>query len=161
MDAAAVGVAQEEDDEQGIDQQDIFDRVVSFLTAITRGLFSRSWGRTMRRSVPSWAKGGGLPAAGMATTGAGSSSSAPMTAAASASATPRRWARAATERAGHRRGAEGRQQHGQEHVDPLIGLLWPMPNRRPWTTWRLYVFRYVSRKNSRSSGVGKGSSCPR
>src|SRR5713101_1871284 len=31
-----------------------------------------------------------------------------------------------------------------------------MPNRRPWTTWRLYVFRYVSKKNSRSSGVGKG-----
>src|SRR6266481_7306830 len=31
-----------------------------------------------------------------------------------------------------------------------------MPNRRPWTTWRLYVFRYVSRKNSRSSGVGRG-----
>src|SRR3989442_4602449 len=31
-----------------------------------------------------------------------------------------------------------------------------MPNRRPWTTWRLYVFRYVSKKNSRSSGVGRG-----
>src|SRR6266568_8931391 len=31
-----------------------------------------------------------------------------------------------------------------------------MPNRRPWTTWRLYVFREVRRKNSRSSGVGRG-----
>src|SRR6266849_4420364 len=31
-----------------------------------------------------------------------------------------------------------------------------MPKRRPWTTWRLYVFRYVSKKNSRSSGVGRG-----
>jgi hypothetical protein len=31
MDAAAVGVAQEEDDKQGVDQQDIFHRVVLFL----------------------------------------------------------------------------------------------------------------------------------
>src|SRR6266446_6875634 len=31
-----------------------------------------------------------------------------------------------------------------------------MPNRRPWTTWRLDVFREVRRKNSRSSGVGRG-----
>jgi hypothetical protein len=34
--AAAIGVAQEEDEEESIDQQDIFDRVVSFLAAITR-----------------------------------------------------------------------------------------------------------------------------
>jgi hypothetical protein len=34
MGAAAVGVAQKEDDEQGIDQQDIFDRVVFFLAAL-------------------------------------------------------------------------------------------------------------------------------
>src|SRR5438552_1205485 len=101
MDAAAVGVAQEEDDEQGIDQQDIFDRVVSFLTAITRGLFSRVWGTDDAPFRPVMGKRGeACPAAGMATTGAGSSSSAPTTAAASASATPRRWARAATERAG-------------------------------------------------------------
>jgi hypothetical protein len=30
-----VGVAQKEDDEQGIDEQDIFDCVVFFLAAIT------------------------------------------------------------------------------------------------------------------------------
>ena len=53
MDAAAVGVAQEEDDEQGIDQQDIFDRVVFFLAALTCGLLRRVLGRTIRRSVPS------------------------------------------------------------------------------------------------------------
>ena len=35
MDAAAVSVAPEEDDEQGIDQQDIFYRMVFFLAAIT------------------------------------------------------------------------------------------------------------------------------
>src|SRR5712692_1350929 len=35
MDTATVGVAQKEDEEQGIDQQDIFDRVVPFLATIT------------------------------------------------------------------------------------------------------------------------------
>ena len=39
MDAASGGVAEEEDDEQGIDQQDIFDRMVLFLPAITVRLF--------------------------------------------------------------------------------------------------------------------------
>jgi hypothetical protein len=34
MDTTTVGVAQKEDDEQGIDEQDIFDRVVLFLPAI-------------------------------------------------------------------------------------------------------------------------------
>jgi len=44
MDAAAVGVAQKENQEEGIDEQDIFNGVVLFLTAITRGLFSRILG---------------------------------------------------------------------------------------------------------------------
>src|SRR5215831_8269742 len=44
MGTAAVGVAQKEDDEQGIDEQDIFDRVVFFLAAITLLLFSRVLG---------------------------------------------------------------------------------------------------------------------
>src|SRR5262245_30195650 len=39
MDPAAVGVAQKEDDEQGIDEQDIFHHVVFFLAAITGRLF--------------------------------------------------------------------------------------------------------------------------
>src|SRR5262249_6452023 len=56
MDTAAVRVAQKEDDEQGIDEQDNFDGVISFLPAITCLLFTGSWGRTIRRSVPSWAK---------------------------------------------------------------------------------------------------------
>jgi hypothetical protein len=42
MRAAAIGVAQEEDEKQGIDEQDIFDRVVSFLAAVTLFLFSNS-----------------------------------------------------------------------------------------------------------------------
>jgi hypothetical protein len=57
-DPAAVGVAQKEDAEQGIDQQGIFDRMVLFLATLTLCLFSRVLGRTMRRSVLSWAKGG-------------------------------------------------------------------------------------------------------
>src|SRR5206468_2141938 len=40
MDTAAVGVAQKEDGEENIDEQDIFDGVVLFLAAITRFLFS-------------------------------------------------------------------------------------------------------------------------
>ena len=44
MPAAALGVAQQEDEEQGIDQQDIFYRVVFFLAALTRGLFKRVLG---------------------------------------------------------------------------------------------------------------------
>lgn len=39
MDATAVGVAEKEEDEQRIDSQDIFDRVVFVLTASTRGPF--------------------------------------------------------------------------------------------------------------------------
>src|SRR6516164_9967930 len=44
MDTAAVGIAQKEDDEERIDEQDIFDRVVLFLAAIARGLFRRVLG---------------------------------------------------------------------------------------------------------------------
>jgi hypothetical protein len=35
MDTAAVGDAQKEDEEESIDEQDIFDRVISFLAAIS------------------------------------------------------------------------------------------------------------------------------
>jgi hypothetical protein len=41
MDPAAIGVAQKEDQEEGIDEQDIFHRGVFFLAALTRGLFKR------------------------------------------------------------------------------------------------------------------------
>jgi hypothetical protein len=44
MDAASTGVTEKENREQGIDQQDIFYRVVLFLAAITRRLFSRVLG---------------------------------------------------------------------------------------------------------------------
>ena len=73
MDAAAIGVTQKEDQEEGIDQQDIFDGVVFFLAAITRFLFSSvlgaddaSFGAVMGQ------RGDAGAAAGPAATGAGS-----------------------------------------------------------------------------------------
>src|SRR5262244_1535502 len=101
MDAAAVGVAQEEEEEQGIDEQDIFHCVVFFLAAITLFLFSRVLGADDPPFRPVMGKRGAVgTAAGPATTGAGSSSSGTTTVAASASETPKRWARAVSERAG-------------------------------------------------------------
>ena len=101
MGTAAVGVAQKADDEQGIDEQDIFDRVVFFLAAITLLLFRRVLGADDASFRPVMGKRGEAgAAAGMGATGAGSSSSGTTTVAASASETPRRWARAVRERAG-------------------------------------------------------------
>src|SRR6266545_5970380 len=100
MDAASGGVAEEEDDEQGIDQQDIFYRMVLFLATITLRLFSRVLGADDAPFRPVMGKRGDAGAAvGTATTGAGSSSGA-TTVAASASETPSRCARAVRERAG-------------------------------------------------------------
>jgi hypothetical protein len=96
MDTAAVGVAQKEDDEERIDEQDIFDGVVLFLATITFFLFSRVLGADDAPFRPVMGKRGEEDVA----TSAGSSSSEPTTVAASALETPRRWARAATERAG-------------------------------------------------------------
>ena len=58
MDAAAVCVAQKEDQEEGIDEQDIFDGVVLFLAAITCFLFSRVLGADNAPFRPVMGKGG-------------------------------------------------------------------------------------------------------
>ena len=100
MDTAAIGVAQKEDEEQGVDEEHIFDRMVFFLAALTRGLFSRVVGADNASFRPVMGKRGESGVATGATTGAGSSSTEPTTEAASASETPRRWARAVRERAG-------------------------------------------------------------
>src|SRR5215831_10489756 len=101
MGTAAVGVAQKEDREEGIDQQDIFDGVVFLLPAITLLLCSRVLGADDAPLGAVMGKRGAAGAVvGTATTGADSSSSGVTTVAAVASATPRRWARAARERAG-------------------------------------------------------------
>jgi hypothetical protein len=101
MDAAAIGLAQKEDREGSMDQQDIFYRVVFFLAALTCRLCRRVLGADDAPFRPVMGKRGDAGAtAGTATTGAGSSSRGPTTVAASASETPRRWARALRERAG-------------------------------------------------------------
>src|SRR5215475_625333 len=100
MDTAAVGVAQKEDDEEGIDEQDIFDGVISFLAAITLFLFSSILGADDAPFGPVMGKRGAGAGAGTRATGAGSSSSGVTTIAASASETPSRCARAVRERAG-------------------------------------------------------------
>ena len=67
MHAACIGSAEEENRKQGVDQQDIFSRVVLLLAALTRGLFRRVLGAddTPCRAVPSGAQGG-TPALGLA-----------------------------------------------------------------------------------------------
>jgi hypothetical protein len=96
MRAAAIRVTEKEDEEQGIDEQDIFYGVVFFLAAITRGLFSRVLGADNASFGAVMGKRGESGA----TTGVGSSFCALPTEAASACETPRRWARALRERAG-------------------------------------------------------------
>src|SRR5215510_10606451 len=97
MDTAAIGVAQKEDEEQRVDEEHIFYRMVFFLAAITVGLFSRVLGADNPSFRPVMGKRG---ESGVATTGAGSSSTELTTEAASTSETPSRCARAVRERAG-------------------------------------------------------------
>ena len=96
MGAAAIGVTEKEDEEQGIHEQDIFYRVVFFLAPITRFLCSRVLGVDDASFRPVMGKRG---ASGVVT-GADSSAKEPMTVAASTSETLRRCARAVRERAG-------------------------------------------------------------
>src|SRR5262249_12696686 len=141
MGTAARGIAQKEDREEGIDQQDIFDGVVFLLPAITLLLFTRVLGADDAPFRPVMGTRGESGVAAGATTGAGASSSGVTTVAASASATPSRCASAVRERAGAsprvRRAARSTGRRTWIH---WLALLWPMPNRRPWATWGLYVF---------------------
>src|SRR6266487_339270 len=136
MDAAIVGVAQKEDREQGINQQNIFDGVVLFLAAITRFLFSRVLGADNAPFGPVMGKRGESGAAmGAATTGAASSSSGAITVAASASETPSRWAGAVRERAGASpRVRRAASRAGKRTWIPCLAFLCRMPNKRPCTT---------------------------
>src|SRR5947209_19026161 len=90
MDAAATGVTEEEDREQGIHEQDIFHRMVLFLAAITPRLFSRVLGADDPPFGPVMGKRGD----------AGASSNGTTTVAVSTCATPSRCARAGRDRAG-------------------------------------------------------------
>src|SRR5262249_58723242 len=74
MDTAAIGLAQKEDREGGIHEQDVFDGVVFFLAAITFRLCSRVLGADDAPFRPVMGKRGAAgAAAGTAATGAGSS----------------------------------------------------------------------------------------
>ena len=100
MGTATVGVAQKEDEEERIDEQDIFDGVVSFLATITFLLFSRVVGADDAPFRPVMGtRGASGRAAGAPTMGASASSSGVTTVAASASEMPSRCARAMRERA--------------------------------------------------------------
>src|SRR3954471_17524328 len=95
MDAAAHGVAEEQDDEHGIDQQDVLYRMVLFLATVTVRLFSRVLGADNAPFRPVMSKRGEpCPALG-AEAGEGSSSGA-----SGPSETANRCARAVRERAG-------------------------------------------------------------
>src|SRR5215471_8483418 len=96
MGAAARGVTEKEDEKQRMHSQDVFDRMVLFLAALTRGLCSSVLGAD---NAPCGLVMGTRGASG-ATPGGGASSSGVTSVAASASATPSRWARAVSERAG-------------------------------------------------------------
>jgi len=101
MDAAATAVAEKEDREESINEQDIFDGVVLCLAALTRGLCSRVLGADDASFRPVVGTRGDTDvAAGPVTTGAGVSASGATTGAASASETPQRCARAVREQAG-------------------------------------------------------------
>jgi hypothetical protein len=100
MSAAAIGVTEEEDKEQSIDQQDIFDRMIFFLAALTVDLFSRVLGADNPSFRPVMGTRGASGVATGVTTGAWVSSTVPTPEAASISETPRRWARAVRERVG-------------------------------------------------------------
>ncbi len=95
------GLAAEEAREQGMDQQDLFDRMVLLLAALTCGLFSRVLGADNARfGAVMGTRGDAGTTAGAAARGAGASSSGVTTVAASAAEPPSRCARAARERAG-------------------------------------------------------------
>src|SRR6516165_8813107 len=143
MGTAAVGVAQKEDDKERIDEQDIFDRVILFLPAITVRLFRRVVGADDAPLGPVMGKKGvsGV-AAGTVATGAGSSARGATTVAASASATPSRCARAVRERAGASpRARRAASNAGKRRWIHWLALPWTMPNKRPCTTWRAEVLR--------------------
>ena len=93
--AAAVGGAQPEEQEAGMDAQALVDRVVRFLTALTGGLCRRVLGAA---DAPCGAvmgtRGDAAAAAGPGTTGAGASSRGTPTGAAAAAAPPAAPARA-------------------------------------------------------------------
>src|SRR2546428_13061939 len=101
MGAAAIGITEKEDEEQGIHEQDIFYRVVFLLAALTVGLFSRVLGADDAPFRPVMGKrGDAVVEAGAADTGGGASDRGRTTVAALASDPPSRCASAASKHGG-------------------------------------------------------------
>ena len=136
MEAAAGSFAEEDDEEQGIDQQDVLYRVVLLLATVTLRLFSRVLGADDAPFRPVMRKRGeACPATGAAAgkaTGAGASSGATPS---GPSETPNRCARAVRERVGASpRVRSAASNAGSRTWIHWLALLWPMPNSRPWIT---------------------------
>jgi hypothetical protein len=72
---------------------------------------------------------------------------------ADASETPRRGARGGREPAG---AAPRGRRAGTSPWLPCLAGRWPRPPKRPGPTWRVEVWREVSRQSRRSAGVGRG-----
>jgi len=142
MGAAAIGVTEEKDEEQGMDEQDMFDRMVLVRATLTLRRFRRVLGADDAPFGPVMGQRGEAGVAvGAPPTAVGSSSSGATTGAASASETPSRWVMALRERAGASpRGRRAVRRTGRSTCSHGWALLWPMPHTRPWTTWSAYVF---------------------
>ena len=128
MAAAPRGGAQKEEEQEGMDEQDMCAGVVRLLAALPRWLCSRGVGAD---EASFGAVRGQRGASGVAT-GAGAASRASTTAAAAASAPPRRGASAVRARAGAApRGRRAARSPGRSTGLPWLAWLGPMPHRRP------------------------------
>ena len=124
MGAATIGVAQEENEEEGIDEQDIFHRMVFFLAAITRFLFNRLLGADDPSFRPVVGKRGTSGAApGATTSGAAVSTSGATTGGGVRLRDAESLGEGAQGTGGSiAEGAQGREEGREEHVNPLVGL---------------------------------------
>src|SRR3954463_14281436 len=132
MDAAANGVAEEQDDQRGIDQQDVLYRMVLFLATVTVRLFSRVLGADNAPFRPIMGKRGEpCPALGAeAGEGEGSSSGATTS---GPSETSRGCSGAVREGAGSSPGPRSAASNAGSSRTWIhwLALLWFMPNSRP------------------------------
>src|SRR5690349_5247156 len=113
MDTATIGIAEEEDEEQRMDEEHVFYRMVLFLAAITRGLFSRVLGADDPSFRPVMGKRGGVWRGDegrllQRADGGGLRDPEPLGEGRQGTG------------GGIAAGAQSRQQCGQEDVDPLI-----------------------------------------
>ena len=157
MDAAAIGVAEKEDDEQGIDQQDVFYRVVFFLAAITLRLFSRVLGADDAPFGPVMGKRGEPGAAtGAAATGAGLLQRRDHGGRVGLrDAEPLRQGRQGAG-GGIAEGAQRRQQRRQQDVNPLIGFALAHAEQPPLHHLEGVGLQVDQDKEQPIFGVGRG-----